>query len=58
MSAYILDTHKNRVPEGVIGELYMSGLGLAQEYANLPEMVAENRWNPLRRGPKCTIVEI
>ena len=53
MSAYILDTHKNRVPEGVIGELYMSGLGLAQEYANLPEMVAEKFvGNPFEEGTK------
>lgn len=29
---YILDHHMNRVPQGVIGQIYISGVGLAQGY--------------------------
>ncbi|WP_400073580.1 amino acid adenylation domain-containing protein [Zobellia russellii] len=41
MNAYILDTYKNQVPNGVIGELYLSGAGLSDGYANAPNMTAE-----------------
>jgi len=39
--AFILDSYHNRVPEGVIGELYMTGVGLAEGYINLPESTSE-----------------
>jgi len=41
MQALILDSHKNIVPKGVIGELYISGIGLAEGYANLSELTSE-----------------
>lgn len=48
MHAYILDSYKNLVPKGVIGELYLSGIGLAEGYANLPALTeAKFLENPL-----------
>ncbi|BFP39390.1 hypothetical protein FGF1_02350 [Flavobacteriaceae bacterium GF1] len=41
MEAYILDSHKNMVPHGVVGELYLGGMGLASGYANLSELTSE-----------------
>ena len=38
---YILDKDNNVVPTGVIGELCISGDGLAREYLNSPELTAE-----------------
>src|SRR5262249_2420937 len=38
---YILDSDGNLVPEGVAGELYIGGLGLAQGYLNRPELTKE-----------------
>jgi amino acid adenylation domain-containing protein len=38
---YILDEHGNVLPEGVTGELYISGDGLAIGYLNRPELTAE-----------------
>ncbi len=35
MSAYILDSYKHMVPNGVVGELYLSGHSLAKGYLNM-----------------------
>lgn len=39
--AYILDDFGNPVPRGVIGELHIAGLGLAQGYSNQPDLTQE-----------------
>lgn len=38
---YILDKHMKSVPIGVIGELYLSGVGIAREYFKKPELTSE-----------------
>ncbi len=38
---YILDEQRNEVPTGVIGELYIGGICVAEHYINQPELTAE-----------------
>jgi amino acid adenylation domain-containing protein len=41
MEMYILDSHRKPVPDGVPGELYIGGAGVAEGYHNRSELTAE-----------------
>jgi amino acid adenylation domain-containing protein/non-ribosomal peptide synthase protein (TIGR01720 family) len=48
---YILDEYLNLLPEGAIGEIYITGAGLARGYLNRPELTAEKFIpNPYKEG--------
>ncbi|WP_437621817.1 amino acid adenylation domain-containing protein [Sorangium sp. So ce1151] len=38
---YVLDSHRNRVPKGSYGELWIGGLGVARGYLGRPELSRE-----------------
>ena len=51
MQAYLLNSHLSPVPEGVVGELYVAGDGLASGYWNhLEQTAARFIRNPFRPG--------
>ncbi|MEP0870628.1 amino acid adenylation domain-containing protein [Trichocoleus desertorum AS-A10] len=43
---YILDTNLQPVPIGVVGELYIAGIGIARGYLNRPDLTTERFISP------------
>jgi amino acid adenylation domain-containing protein len=41
VKVHILDKHKQPVPRGIAGEIFIAGPGVARGYLNLPELTAE-----------------
>ncbi len=41
LQSYLLDTHRQLVPIGVLGEIYVGGNGVARGYLNRPALTAE-----------------
>ena len=51
LQLYLLDSHLEPVPLGVVGEVYVGGAGVAQGYLNRPELTAQRFVpDPFRTG--------
>lgn len=51
--AYVLDEHQELLPIGVMGELYIGGVGVAKGYINQPDLTAERFVDhPFKEGEK------
>ena len=51
LQLYLLDSHLEPVPLGIVGEVYVGGAGVAQGYLNRPELTAQRFVpDPFRTG--------
>lgn len=56
VQVYVLDKYLQPVPIGVVGELYIGGMGIARGYFNKPELTAQKFIpNPFSKNPNDKI---
>ena len=57
VTEFIVDQDGNELPPGVVGELYIGGMGVASGYNDLPEMKEEQR-NAIVEGRTAFVVTL